>query len=137
MSDVLIASITALCVADHGNRPEALSRWCANKSPAGVLAWFDNPDNRLFVAERDGAIAAVGGINLEREIILNYVSPDHRFTGVSTALLDAMEQALGPGEATLGSTATAHRFYLRRGWTDTGAREPYAGMVAWPMRKLL
>jgi hypothetical protein len=137
MSAVLIASITALCVADHGNRPEALSRWLANKSPESVLGWFDNSDNRLFVAERHGAVAAVGGINTSREIILNYVSPEHRFAGVSSALLSAMEQALGSGEATLDSTATAHRFYLSRGWIDTGAVERYAGMVAWPMRKVL
>ncbi len=137
MSEVLIASITALCVADHQNRPEAVSRWLANKTPDGVRAWFGNPENRLFVVERDGVIAAAGGINTRRQIILNYVSPAHRFAGVSTILLAAMEAALGPGDATLDSTETAHRFYLSRGWSDVGAPGQWAGVVAYPMRKVL
>ena len=96
MSDVLIASITALCVADHQNRAEAVSRWLANKTPEGVLSWFDTPGNRIFVAEHDGATAAAGACNGKREIILNYVSPEHRFAGVSTALLAAMGTGAGP-----------------------------------------
>lgn len=137
MSDLLVASITALCVEDHGHRPDAIVRWLANKTPDGVRKWFANPENQLFVAEHDGAMAAVGGCSAKREIILNYVSPEHRFVGATTALLAAMEETLGPGEATLTSTATAHRFYLARGWTDAGPAERYAGMVAYPMRKLL
>jgi hypothetical protein len=137
MSALLVASITSLCAADHGNRAEALARWLANKTPEGVLGWFDNPDNTILVAERDGALAAAGAFNVRREIILNYVAPQHRFAGVSSALLLEMERVLGPGEATLSSTETAHRFYLGRGWADTGATECYAGMVAWAMRKRL
>lgn len=137
MSDLLIASITALCVADHQNRPDAVARWLANKTPEGVLKWFDNAANSLFVAERDGALAATGAFNTRRQIILNYVAPEHRFAGVSKALLAAMEQSLGPGEASLASTATARRFYRTMGWTETGETELWAGMVAYPMRKLL
>ena len=137
MSDLLIASITALCVEDHQNRAEAVVPWLANKTPEGVRSWFASPAGRLFVAEHDGVIAAAGGINAKREIVLNYVSPEHRFVGASSALLAAMEAALGPGEARLSSTVTAHRFYLSRGWTDAGAIERYAGMIAYPMRKLL
>ena len=51
--------------------------------------------------------------------------------------MTAMEAALGPGEAALTSTLTAHRFYLARGWTDAGEVERYAGMIAHPMRKTL
>jgi len=138
MSMVLVASITQLCVADHGNRPEALSRWLANKTPDGVRAWFANPDNRLFVAERHGAIAAAGAFNMKREIILNYVAPHHRFMGVSRAMLGALEAALGPGDATLDSTGTALPFYRERGWMDAGPAQAWAaGMVAYPMRKKL
>jgi GNAT superfamily N-acetyltransferase len=137
MSDLLIASITALCVLDHQNRPDAVSRWLANKTPDGVLRWFDNPQNGIFVAEHDRAIAATGAFNSKREIILNYVSPEHRFAGVSKALLVAMEAALGPGEATLTSTETARRFYRAMGWEETGEVEHWAGMIAYPMRKRL
>ena len=137
MSELLIASITALCVQDHQNRPEAVAPWLANKTPDGIRKWFANPDSRLFVAEHDGVVAAAGGFNGKREITLNYVSPEHRFVGASTALLATMETVLGPGEATLTSTITAHRFYLSRGWTDTGSVDRYAGMIAYPMRKRL
>jgi len=138
MSAVLIASITELCVADHGNRPEALAQWIANKSPPGIRAWFANPANRLFVAEHGGQIAAAGAFNLGREIILNYVAPAHRFAGVSSAMLQAIETALGPGHATLSSTATARQFYRDRGWLDAGEPEEWAGvMTAYPMRKRL
>ena len=106
-----------------------------SQSLPGFVTQAANPDNRLFVAEHDGTLAAAGACNVRREIILNYVSPEHRFVGASTALLAAMEQALGPGEATLTSTATAHRFYLSRGWQDAGPTERYAGMVVYPMRK--
>ena len=42
-----------------------------------------------------------------------------------------MEAALGPGEATLTSTVTAHRFYLARGWSDAGDdRALTPGMIA-------
>ena len=38
MSRVLIASITELCAADHGNRADRLASWTANKTPEGVRA---------------------------------------------------------------------------------------------------
>ncbi|MDO8358447.1 MAG: GNAT family N-acetyltransferase [Devosia sp.] len=137
MSRVLIASITALCAADHGNDPDALASWLANKTPEGVCAWFDNPRTGLFVAERGGEVAAVGGIDSDREIILNYVAPAHRFSGVSKALLRAMEAALGPGAASLSSTRTARQFYRDAGWAETGAIESGARTVSHPMHKLL
>lgn len=137
MSDVLVASITALCVEDHQNRPEAVAPWLRNKTPEGVGKMLANAAVTMFVAERDGEVAAVGAVNDKREIALNYVSPGHRFTGVSKALLGAMEAALGPGEARLTSTATAHRFYRRMGWRDAGEVERAAGMAAYPMLKVL
>ena len=36
MSRVLIASITELCAADHGNDPKKLAAWLRNKTPDGV-----------------------------------------------------------------------------------------------------
>jgi GNAT superfamily N-acetyltransferase len=137
MSDVLVASITALCVEDHENRPEAVAPWLWNKTPEGVARMLANPAGRMFVAERDGVIAAVGAVNDGREVTLNYVSPEHRFTGVSKAMLAALEAALGPGEATLTSTVTAHRFYRGQGWTDHGQSPRSAGMTSFEMRKLL
>ena len=137
MSAVLIASITELGVADHNNNPEALASWLANKTPEGVAKWFGNPSNTLQVAERNGEIAAVGCYSNERMILLNYVSPRHRFAGVSKAMLSAMEQQLGPGEVRLESSQTARRFYLDAGWVESGPPEPHRFVAGYPMRKML
>ena len=135
ISRVLNASITELCVADHGNDPETLRRWLANKTPESVAGWFDNPQSQSMVAEIDGEIAAVGGYSSAREIILNYVAPWQRGKGVSSALLARMETLLGPGAATLGSTATALAFYRNRGWLDDGPPQLWRGMTSFPLRK--
>ena len=126
ISELLIASITMLCGADHHDDPAALAAWLANKTPAGVRKWLASPDMKLFVAERDSDIAAVGAISTSREIGLNYVLPAHRFACVSKVLLKTMEVELGPGDATLTSTATAHRFYRRMGWRDVLGVEGHA-----------
>jgi hypothetical protein len=137
MSAVLIDSITQLCVADHKNDPEALASWLANKTPESVSGWFASPTSTLLVAERHGEIAAVGSYSTERRILLNYVSPRHRLAGVSKAMLAAMEERLGPGEARLDSSATAREFYLAAGWEENGPPEPYRYIPGYPMRKVL
>jgi GNAT superfamily N-acetyltransferase len=140
MSAVLTDSITVLCAADHHNDPEIIAGWIRNKSVEGVRKILENPDVTLFVAERDGAIAAVGCINAAGEIGLNYVSPVHRFAGVSKALLEAMEDELkrrGVSVATLTSTATAYRFYRSAGWEDAGPPEARFSVAGYPMRKAL
>ncbi len=137
MSSVLIDSITELCAADHKDDPAAIASWLSNKSPDRIAEWFENPANTLLVAQCDREVAAVGGFNASRMIILNYVSPNHRFAGVSKALLAAMEEALGPGEATLDSTLTARPFYLAAGWLEVGPPKAYRMVDGYPMRKML
>ena len=137
MSAVLIASITELCTPDHKNSYDAIAAWTANKTPEALRGWFANPANTMLVAERDGEVAAVGGYNTSRMIIVNYVSPRHRFAGVSKAMLAGLEAGLGPGEASLESTATARRFYLSAGWQETGPPVPHVFVPGYPMRKLL
>ena len=140
MSLTLIASITELCVADHRNDPEAIARWTANKTPAGVTAMLNAPGNQLLVAERDGEVAAVGCVMGGNEIGLNYVHPAHRFKGVSRALLTAMENAMrqaGTAQARLKATTTAHQFYLDAGWSDAGPVYTGRWIDAYPMTKRL
>lgn len=141
MSRTLVASITELCRLDHHDDPAAIATWTANKTEAGIAAMLAAPANRMFVAERDGEIAAVGCIRLPDEIGLNYVSPGHRFAGVSKALLATMEtelQTRGVAVARLSSTGTAHGFYESAGWRDVGSGECDAfGMICHPMRKPL
>ena len=139
--DVLRASISELCTADHDNDPEILKRWLANKTPENVATWIDDPNGSLLVAVAHDAILGIGGVRNSGEITLNYVAPGARFRGISAALLMALEARAarrGARLVTLHSTETAHRFYLARGYRDDG---PPAGKFgargSYPMSKLL
>ncbi len=140
MSAVLTASIRDLCGADHRDDPAILAGWLRNKTPEMVLRMFANPKAQLFVAERDGMIAAVGSLDGSDEIGLNYVDPPHRFRGVSKTLLAALEDRIrrsGATRARLTSTGTARRFYLASGWREAGPGEDHRGMLCYPMEKSL
>lgn len=140
MSAVMTASITELCAADHRNDPATVARWTANKTVDGVRAMLGDPRARLFVAESDGKIAAVGSINDGNRIGLNYVGPEHRFKGISKTLLAAMEddmRARGVREATLESTETARGFYAACGWVEAEPPSPGRFITDYPMRKVL
>ena len=135
---VMRASIRRLCSADHGDDARRIAAWCANKTAAEFRRWLDDAATRVFVAELDGRIAAVGAVSTRGEVLLNYVDPRARFRGVSAGLLERLEAelaSLGHAEARLDSTATAHRFYLERGWRDAGARVSSRGGAGQPMRK--
>ena len=83
---------------------------------------------------------AVGAVNAQGVVMFNYVSPRHRFCGVSQALMSHLEAVLradGHAEARLVSTTTAHLFYLDRGWMDDGAPEIDGFSTSYPMRKSL
>lgn len=139
MSAVLTASITELCVADHRNDPALVARWTANKTIEGVRVMLADPESRMYVAEHDGELAAVGSVTANC-IGLNYVHPAHRFSGVSKALLAALEDDMrrrGMHEATLESTTTARRFYLEAGWIAADRPQDDQGMTCFPMRKPL
>jgi GNAT superfamily N-acetyltransferase len=139
-SVILRDSIRALCLADHRGDAGIVDDWIANKTPAHVRRWIADSRLTVFVAERDGSLSGVGAVNDVGEIVLNYVSPAHRFAGVSKALLVAMEGALkknGIRTARLTSTETARRFYRSAGWTDAGAPESKFGIDGYPMEKRL
>lgn len=139
MAAVRLASIVELCEPDHGRDAVKIAAWTANRSPEHMLRIMANPAAAMFVAERNGGVAAVGCVNNGAEITLNYVHPAHRFRGVSKALLAAMEDFIRDGgvrEAKLTSTATARRFYAAAGWIDDpdAVAGPLGGH---PMRKTL
>jgi GNAT superfamily N-acetyltransferase len=137
--EVLRASISELCLADHHNDPVILGRWLANKTPENVTAWAAAPDASLLLAVEGDRILAVGAVRDKGEITLNYVSPAARFCGASSALLAALEARAaerGNTNCTLVSTETAHRFYLARGYVDVGAPENRFGTnSSYPMSK--
>ena len=137
---LLRRSILELCVADHGNNPIKVEGWLENKTEDRFAIWLNNDQLIKAVAVRDGEIAGFGMATVSGEILLNYVSPDHRFGGVSTAILSSLEESLaarGVKELVLSSTETAHAFYLARGWRDHGAPTVENGMKSYPMKKSL
>jgi GNAT superfamily N-acetyltransferase len=121
--EVLRRSITELCVADHRNDPAILGAWLANKTPDIVAGWATDPENSLLIALEGDALLAVGAVRNTGEITLNYVAPNARFRGVSSAMLLALEVRAaerGNARCTLTSTETAHQFYRARGYADQG-----------------
>jgi GNAT superfamily N-acetyltransferase len=119
---VLIRSISELCVADHQNDPAILTAWLKNETTASVLAWIANPGTALLVATEDGRILSVGGVANNGTITLNYVSPDARFRGITKAMLTALEApaaALGNSVCTLESTKTALQLYISASYVES------------------
>jgi GNAT superfamily N-acetyltransferase len=140
ISRVLIASITALCVADHHNDPAKLAAWTRNKSVEGITAMLANRDLMMRVAERDGTVVGVGAVNRSGEVALNYVAPEARFAGISKALLVRLEADLvdrGFEQGRLEATETARRFYRNAGWVSDGPRATGRMVNGFPMRKPL
>lgn len=139
--EVMRRSISELCVPDHGNDPEFLRRWLANKTPEVVAAWIRRPKSSVLVAVDGEAILAVGCVTDKGEILLNYVSPDVRFRGVSRAMmreLEARARKRGNSECRLFSTATAFPFYRAGGYRETGPVQVRFGMSScYPMTKRL
>jgi predicted GNAT family acetyltransferase len=137
--DVLRRSIEELCHRDHGDDPARKREWLANKTPQTFRRWIADPHSRVLVAEIDGQIVGVGAASAMGEIRLNYVAPNARFSGVSKAMLAALEAYLleqGASTSQLSSTVTARAFYLAAGYREGG--EPAVGMQACrPMTKSL
>jgi len=138
---VVRRSIVELCRADHGGDPVILGRWLANKTPGTVAAWIACRANNLLVAVEDGRIRAAGCVTEGGEVTLSYVSPDACRRGLGTALMRALEQramALGRSGCILTSTETAHPFYERLGYADSGPRlSKFGGPGGYPMSKRL
>lgn len=139
--DVLRRSITELCSVDHDGRDEILLPWLENKTAENVRKWMKIPNNLMLVAEANENICGVGLVSSEGNILLNYVSPDYRFQGVSKAILEHLEMYLISreiGVVGLRSTYTARQFYSKQGFIP--ACEPQTwrgGKFSYPMEKRL
>jgi len=140
MSEVFVAFITELCVADHRGDPAIVERWTANKKPESPMRWLEEPDTQVFVAEDGGEVVGIGSFR-DSAIQADYVAPKARFIGVSEALLARMERSIrdrGFGEAMPTSIETAHRFYRSAGWSDSGPPQQKFGVASvYPMSKKL
>ncbi|MGI9476299.1 MAG: GNAT family N-acetyltransferase [Hyphomicrobiaceae bacterium] len=118
---VIRRSIADLCELDHHGDPTTIERWLANKTPENVATWIGAAGNIVLVAIDGGAILGVAAMTSIGHVTLNYVSPDHRFRGVSKALLESLEGEaikLGLRQLSLHSTKTARRFYRAAGFVE-------------------
>ena len=136
---VVRRSIVELCSVDHRGDRGTLDLWLANKTAANMRRWIR--EHRVLVAADADAILGVAAMTSSGEIMLNYVSPDARFRGVSKALVRGLEVRaanLGIERLTLKSTATAVRFYRSIGYTESGAPLQGFGIsMGQPMQKRL
>jgi GNAT superfamily N-acetyltransferase len=137
---VMLRSIVELCGPDHHNDPAILQRWLGNKTPEMFCSSL-RPGNSLLVALEGEAIVAVGAVTDTGEITLNYVLSDVRFSGVSRALLGALEARAverGNKRCALTSTETARRFYRSNGYLEDGPPVGTFGTKSgYPMSKLV
>jgi len=135
---VVRRSIAELCVDDDQGDAATLAAWLANKTEE-LARWITSRHHVALVAELDGAIAGFAVMNDSGEILLLYVSPDHRLRAVSTELLRTIEleaATLGIRRLTLDSTLTAQRFYRARGFVAAGTpRTGFGVSVCVPLAK--
>lgn len=139
LSQVLIRSITQLCAADHLNDPQHVARWTANKDPETIRGWITS-GAQIWMAERAGQAAAVGGISDSGRVTLLYVDPAHVGQGIGSQLLRRLEHEIatsGHAEAQLDATRTALDFYVGQGWEQSGPAQEWHGVPQFPMRKSL
>lgn len=140
--NVLIRSIREVCAADYGNDQELLDSWCSNKTPENTMSWINNSENYCVVAELApfGVVGAAMYSRLKSALYLCYIVPEGLHRGIGSKLLltiEAEAKRLGHEKISLTSTITAHDFYKRHGYQDSG--EPsYMGKVkGFPMQKLI
>lgn len=119
------ASITELCAADHGNQSEPLAEWLSNKTTENMHNWLLDSTKTFIIARISSQISdqiiGMGCANNSGRILMNYVHPEYRFIGVSKAIMQHLEshlQALGIQKATLESSKTAYKFYQSMGWQN-------------------
>ncbi len=96
-----------------------------------MRVWIGNTHQRL-VAVDAGKIVGAAAADEKGEIILNYVSPDARFTGASKALMDGARKLLrdkGHASVSLASTQDRASILSEARLSDDGAPACHAGGV--------
>jgi GNAT superfamily N-acetyltransferase len=137
---VLRRSITECCAEDHAGNTVVLDAWLQNKTEDNVREWFASTRAYAVVAEMNGELVGAALLGGNGSVALCYLVPEARFLGAGKAMLRALEVEAtrrGQTEVTLSSTRTAHAFYLRNGYQDTGVVESAFGLESPAMRKVL
>lgn len=122
---IIRRSILELCSEDHGNDERAIQEWMSNKTVEAWKAWLHSCRSKLLVGEIDGVLAGVGIISGKGEVLLLYVDPKYRLSGISKSILFSLEdtaKAWGCGSIFLESTRAAYRFYRDHGYAPDQSR---------------
>ena len=128
---VVRRSISECCGEDHGNDAAILEAWLGNKTAENVEAWILSPANFSVVAIAGDAVAGIAMLTRGGKIVLCYVCPDRRFSGIGKALLLALEAQAKQWNLrtlTLVSTATAKTFYAHCGYGERGTTQSSIGL---------
>ncbi|MCX2722832.1 GNAT family N-acetyltransferase [Roseibium salinum] len=137
---LLQRSITELCVADHGSDPDKYGPWLANKTAENVRGWIEAPGRVFSALDGHGRVIGVAMGSTDGEVLLNYVLPEARFSGVSKRLMRAVENYFverGLTVSRLKSTQTAAWFYRSIGYVETGEKEERKAMTFRQFEKAL
>ena len=140
IAELIRASITELCVADHGGDQVKIDRWLENKTENEVHNWLKRDELFIFVIDGDEGLRVAGCHDTRGVVLMNYITPGQRLKGLSSLMLAYLEANMldnGLAEARLVSTATARQFYEARGWQAYGELMPCMGITGQPMRKRL
>lgn len=141
---VVCASITHCCVADHGGDAQVLRGWLANKTRDNLAVWMSATGAMAWGAYcTEGAEASMVGFALVARpatLALCYLLPAALYRGIGRALLHAAEAGArdaGADALVLDSTRTGLSFYLRNGYAPAGDAFTWAGLWAQPLSKSL
>ena len=137
---IIRRSIAESCIEDHHRDPTVLAAWLANKTPEGVRSWIVSPDAFAVVAESHAAIVGFAMLTMTGEISLCYLVPEAQGLGIGRAMLTTLENEAarrGLAELILRSTESAHKFYLRLGFVDSGPARQGRFIAVQPMHKVL
>ena len=140
IAELIRASITELCFADHGGDQAKIDKWLENKTEDEVHNWLKRDELFIFVLDGVERLNAAGCHDTRGVVLMNYIAADQRVKGLSSLMLAHLEASMlenGLAEARLVSTATARQFYESRGWQAYGELMPCMGITGQPMRKQL
>lgn len=128
---LLRRSFIELCVDGHQNDEATVQAWLQNKTIECFTRWVIDPDNRVIVAECEGAIVGVGLIHRSGEIRLCYVLPGFQAIGIGRAVLAELEDHAKIWRLTsvhLTSGVGARPFYEQCGYHPSAPPKPGFGL---------
>lgn len=123
IAELLRRSILELCTTDHGDDPDRFEPWLARKTAETIETWIDGPGGAFVAQDHNRKILGFGLGSPKGHVLLIYVHPEARFTGVSKSLMCTIEDYFrdrGLDEVHLKSTSTAEGFYKGLGYQETG-----------------